>query len=44
MFAALIGFGGFVLAVTLICVIAYRNADSLECWAKKHFGSHKHAN
>lgn len=44
MFAALIGFGSFVAVVTLICVIAYRNADSLESWAKKQIGNHKPAN
>lgn len=44
MFAALIGFGSFVVVVTLICAIAYQNADSLESWAKKRFGQHKPAN
>lgn len=44
MYAALIGFGGFVLAITAICVIAYRNADSLEKWAKKHFSKQNHVN
>jgi Na+/proline symporter len=44
MLAALIGFGGFVLTVTLISVVAYRNADSLEHFAKKHLRSHKPAN
>lgn len=37
MFAALIGFGGFVAAVTFLSIVIYLKADSLEDWAKRHF-------
>lgn len=44
MYATLIGFGGFIVAVTLVCAVAYRHADSLESWAKKHCRKSKPAN
>lgn len=42
MHAAILGLGfcGFILGVTLICVVAYWNAESLENWTKKHIKSH----
>lgn len=43
MFNALIGFGGFVVVLTAICVVSYIYADSLEAWAKAHFHKDKPA-
>lgn len=37
--AAGIGFLSFVVSISLICGIAYLNADRLERWAKHHVGS-----
>ncbi|KPP97207.1 MAG: hypothetical protein HLUCCO03_09545 [Marinobacter sp. HL-58] len=35
MMAALIGYGGFVLALSTIGIIGYWKADVLEAWAKR---------
>jgi hypothetical protein len=35
MLAALVGYGGFVLALLMIGLIGYCNADKLEAWATR---------
>ncbi|WP_169702116.1 hypothetical protein ABWH88_09965 [Marinobacter adhaerens] len=41
MFLGLIGFGGFVVTLTLLGLAGYWKADQLEAWAKKHFSKGK---
>lgn len=44
MLAGLIGFGAFVLTLTLLGLAGYWKAEQLEAWAKKHFskGNNSH--
>jgi hypothetical protein len=39
MTAALLGYGGFVLALLIIGVVGYWKADELETWASRRFKS-----
>jgi hypothetical protein len=42
MFAALVGFGAFFLALLLIGIIGYWKADPLEAWIKRMISADRH--